>query len=63
MSRDRRSLAWAMDMLSQEQSREDQREFNVGIVDKGMFMGTRGILDKFGGKVQGIRSGEKKPLF
>lgn len=63
MSRDRKSLAWAMDVLSQEQLREDQREFNVGIVDEGMFMGTRGILDKSRGKVQGIRSGEKKPLF
>lgn len=52
-----------MDVLSQEQLREDQREFNVGIVDEGMFMGTRGILDKSRGKVQGIRSGEKKPLF
>lgn len=51
-----------MDRLSQGLSRDDQSEFNVGMVDYGMFMRTRGILDKSRGKVQGIRSGEKKPL-
>lgn len=37
--------------------------FNVAIVDDGVFVGIKGILDKFRWKVRGIRDEEKNTFF